>query len=858
MIGLTWRTLLTGGARSVVTMLVLAIGAFLLSFALIASATTTRALADGVETPYRHTDVVVATSSEDASAADTPVAREITADDAEAVGGIDGVEAASGFVGTTAIVRAGDRVRGLTVESLPTDGAFVWQRLDDGVWPTTTSEIALSAQTLDDLGLTVGDRVVFGKKDIGPGTFTIVGSVDTRGALDYQNGSYGVVAPEIAQALAGVTGFTELRLRLAPGADAAEVVAEINTLVPEVWPIATSEITGGADSVFGTAVGLLRDVVIGLISVALAVAVIVLATVYGASLTARSRLLALQRCVGATRGQVMASVVAEAALLALLGGVIGVGLAVLAAWALLPVFERTVSTAAAEAFHVPWSSLVAPILVVVALGAVASLLPAWRASRVPPSRALAAATELPPEPGASRLRLLAGLALLVTGAVALSLGSARTAPALVAAGVAATGAGLFALSLPAYSGVATAVGVAARRFRSVSGELLGANIRRNPRRSASLGVSVTLAAVVTMTAWTALDSARSTLLERISASPSVDLTVGDASSSETPVDTESLQAIARLDGVEHVLGVVAADDVTMTGTAAPSVGDNGEVVADQTLGDEQSAEATWDVAVAQLDLDDLDVMRVPYDLDEVDDTTVYLPSSRYAPFDDDQPVTLAGPLGEATVDVEYVDGLDLPAFVSPALYERLTDTGAVRTAWIAIDRSTDQSLLMDRVRAEAVLAGDQAVGGALPSTLRLDAALSIVRTAAIALLSAAMLVALIGLAATTALTVAERRHENAVLRALGLERDQLRRTLVGEAITLGLTGTVLGALLGAAYGLVAAVGVAEALDLRAVASIPALALLLVIAVPAVVVWLTTSSAVERASHVPPAHALIPR
>ncbi|MFT4298832.1 MAG: FtsX-like permease family protein [Aeromicrobium sp.] len=859
MIALTWRTLLTGGVRSVVTMVVLAIGAFLLAFTGITSATMTAALSAGIEAPYAGSDIVITTTPSDGAGATQQGANEISAEDAQVLGEIDGVRQVTGFVSTHAIVRAGDRIRGLTVESLPTDPSAAWQRLNAGAWPASTDEIALSRHTLDELGLSVGDRVVFGKKDIGPGTFTITGDIDTRGALDHQNNSYGVVTPEIAHVLAGVTGYTDLHLTLAPGTDANAVLSEVNRLVPEVWPITTDELVGGTESIFGMGVSLLRNVVIGLIAVSLIVTAMVLATVYGASLAGRSRLLALQRCVGATRAQVMGSVVSEAALLAVAGGLIGVLLAVGTAWALLPLLGELVSEAAVDHFTVPWEALVMPIGAVVALAVLASLLPAWRASRVSPTRALGTSVETPAAAGSTVARVAAGVAVLLVGAVALVTGTQDAEPIVTTLGIAATGLSLVWLSRPAYCGVAAVIAALARRLKHAPTELVGENIRRNPRRSAALGLSVTVAAVVTMTAWTALDSARTTIHERISETPSVDLTVGDVSSSEI-IDTESLQAMTDLAGVERVLAVEATGDITMTGTAAPASGDTGEIVTDEaTPGSDTPTQISWNVAVARVTADELaEIMRVPYDLAATDDQTVYLPAGRHVPFDAAQPVTVTGPLGSATVAVTYVEGLDLPAFVSPALYDRLTATREVRSAWIAIDRATDQGLLMDRIRAEAVLAGDQRVGGALPSTLRLDAALSLVRTTAISLLAAAMLVALIGLAATTALTIAERRHENAVVRALGLEREQLRRTLLAESIALGLTGTVLGAGLGVAYGLAIAVGVGDALDLRTVTSVPGIALLFIVAVPVIVLYLTTDSVAEKASRVQPAHALIPR
>ncbi len=308
-----------------------------------------------------------------------------------------------------------------------------------------------------------------------------------------------------------------------------------------------------------------------------------------------------------------------------------------------------------------------------------------------------------------------------------------------------------------------------------------------------------------------------------------------------------MNAIADLPGVERVLGVVAAHDIVMTGTAPESTSSG------------ESAQTKWTVAVVAIGLDDMrSNMRVPYDLDAVDDNTVYLQASSFVPFDSSKPVTLTGPMGEAEVRVQYVDRLDVPAFVSPKLYEELTEQRTVRTAWISVDRGVDQGVLLDRVKAEAVLAGDQPVGGGVPSSIRLDAAIDIVKYSALALIAVAMVVALIGLAATTALSVAERRRENAVLRAIGLERDQLRHIVLTEGVLLAFTGAILGAALGVVYGVVAGLGLGRALALEPVIAIPLVGIAVVILVPAIVLWFSADTVAERASRISPALALADR
>ena len=69
-----------------------------------------------------------------------------------------------------------------------------------------------------------------------------------------------------------------------------------------------------------------------------------------------------------------------------------------------------------------------------------------------------------------------------------------------------------------------------------------------------------------------------------------------------------------------------------------------------------------------------------------------------------------------------------------------------------------------------------------------------------ALLALAVLIALLGIANTLALSILERTRELGLLRALGMSRSQLRSTIRWEAILLALFGTTLGLVIGTFFG----------------------------------------------------------
>ena len=94
-------------------------------------------------------------------------------------------------------------------------------------------------------------------------------------------------------------------------------------------------------------------------------------------------------------------------------------------------------------------------------------------------------------------------------------------------------------------------------------------------------------------------------------------------------------------------------------------------------------------------------------------------------------------------------------------------------------------------------------------TLRdqIDEVLDLLLLVVTGLLGIAVVIALIGVGNTLALSVVERRQENGLLRALGLTRRQLRGLLAWEAVLVAGVAAVLGVLIGGAYGLIGAASV---------------------------------------------------
>jgi putative ABC transport system permease protein len=80
-----------------------------------------------------------------------------------------------------------------------------------------------------------------------------------------------------------------------------------------------------------------------------------------------------------------------------------------------------------------------------------------------------------------------------------------------------------------------------------------------------------------------------------------------------------------------------------------------------------------------------------------------------------------------------------------------------------------------------------------------DLQVDVMTGAVVGLLAVAIVIALVGIANTLGLSVLERGRENALLRAMGLTRRQLRRAMAAEGLLLSGVATVMGIALGVAF-----------------------------------------------------------
>jgi putative ABC transport system permease protein len=177
------------------------------------------------------------------------------------------------------------------------------------------------------------------------------------------------------------------------------------------------------------------------------------------------------------------------------------------------------------------------------------------------------------------------------------------------------------------------------------------------------------------------------------------------------------------------------------------------------------------------------------------------------------------------------------------LWLRLTDTEPGQVA--VVDRITD-------VVAEA--APSAQVTGLVTLREEIDEVLDLLLLVVTGLLGIAVVIALIGVGNTLALSVVERRQENGLLRALGLTRRQLRGLLAWEAVLVAGVAAVLGVLIGGAYGLIGAASVLGEVG-EIVLSVPWLQVAAIVVVATVAGLLASVLPARRAARTAPVAAI---
>lgn len=652
--------------------------------------------------------------------------------------------------------------------------------------PRTSDEIAIDKHSADVGHLRVGDRVLVLTKR-SPRRYTVTGIVRWGTADSPLGASITLFDLETAERVLAEPGrVNEIDVAAAPGVSQEQLVENLRAALPD----RSLEVVTGAQVVKEGQTGIHRALaffdtfLLVFAAVALFVGSFLIFNTFSIVVAQRMRELALLRAVGASRGQVVRSVLGESLVIGFAASLLGVG----AGLGLAVGLRRLL---AAFGFAIPSNGLVVqPRTVIVglvvgtAITLVAALTPAWKAGKVAPVTALSAVVV---DESTRRIRRTAsGSAVVALGAVLLAGGlylDVSHRMAFVGAGAAALFVGVAVLG-PVLAGPLARALATPLRWAGPSGLMARNNAVQNPKRTsaaaAALMVGVALVSLIAVMA----SSTKSSMSSVIDSSMRADFVVSGAGQAGGMSGfSPSLQRrVAALPEVASATGVRSG--MIRTGGGSQMV-----LAVDPRHVD---------------DLFDVDVRRGSFSSMTATGVAIsqHVADSRHLALGDRVPVTFTT-TGTQDFTVQVVYGARSLAgdYVLPLAAARRSFSTKLDFQVYA-ELAPDVAPARGRAAIERVLA-DYPNANLLDRTqykheqeAQIDQLLGLMY----GLLGLALVIALIGIANTLALSIYERTHELGLLRAVGMTRRQLRGVVRGESIVIALLGTLEGLVVGVLLG----------------------------------------------------------
>ncbi len=788
------KSLFAHKVRFILTAVAIVLGVSLVAGTFIFTDTITAQFDTLLDDIYSGTDVSVRAESGDFGTATEPFPASVY-DDVVAVEGVEAAEPGVGSISLQVLDPNGDPIGG---QGAPTLG-FSWGEIPalnpmqikdgNGRAPQGPGEVALDANTVTNAGFKIGDQVtVVGFT--GPEAYELVGSA-SFGDTDSLLGAT-LVSFELEEAKR-VFGFgdelTGILVQGDSGVDAGTLTTRVAAVLPEGVEAVTGETEQNEQAAeINEGLSFLSIGLLAFAGVAVFVGAFIIQNTFRIIVAQRTKELALLRAIGATGRQVRWMVILEALVIGLIGSVVGIVFGFGMAFAIRGLMN-------AAGFGVPPGALVllprtiiVSLLVGMLLTLLSSLLPARKASRIPPVAAMREEAARTPR-RSLQTRAIAGSVISGIGVALLVVGlflSVENPVIYVAAGAAIAFIGVSVLAPLAAKPLADVIGWPLPRLFGISGTLAKENTKRKPRRTAStasaLMVGVALVAFFSVFGSSTKASINETIFDLFPA----DLTFQSTSQTDPNLPTNISPAFAveleTYDELEVVSAmqfglVIIEDDQEFLGAVDPAT-----VEQVLSLGAAEGAVAALDASnsviasTAYLETNNLsvgDTISIEYARTGAVSTTIV------GEFETDDFSDLFMSTSTFKENFRY-DG-DAAIFANAAngvtVDEAQTEIAPTVDAFGSVKAQTKSDIVTE---AEG----------------QIDQALALFT----GLLLFAVIIAVLGITNTLTLSIFERTREIGLLRAVGMSRRQVRRMIRWEAVIVATFGALLGTGIGIVLG----------------------------------------------------------
>ena len=735
---------------------------------------------------------------------------------AEVIAAVDGVdEVIPGAATFNAIVIDGDG-EAILPGGAPTIGTN-WSDtsyfLTQGDVPEGPGEFAVDVTTASDNDLALGSTYAV-SGPIDQRRFELVGifnfgSPDEHRSLGQTMTAYDLATSQDFFGLAGL--YSEIGVQAGASASVEAVQAAVSAAVGASYEVVTSEvIEEEAQSNFAEVIDIFNWILLVFAFIIVFVAAFIINNTFQIVVAQRIRELGLLRAVGATGKQISRSVRLEALLVGVFSTLVGIGLGLLGGVGLRWVLDQVGFSLPAGPVLLQTRTVVFAAVIGIGVTFAASLIPARRASTISPIAAINVDQRLPAS--SLRRRLVVGSVVTGIGGLALAWGlfvTSATTPTLVAIGFGAVGIfiGVNTLSPSFARPTALILGKPIARGFKTPGRLAQGNAARSPRRTASTAGALMIGLALVAMAGVVGSSLTKTFLDTLDDAVEADYFVQSQSGGFDPsagFAQEAADEIEALPEFENVVryrfgfGVVSingsSEDLFTSDFALVESHLDGDLTSGSlTDADPASSIAVHSDPAGDLGLEIGDVVSVAFPDNETERLAVaaiYDDASIFGNWMIDNVVwerhITRQQIGFATGRIAGFSD-DLPEAEQAAL---LTATAA------ALEPVLER---FPSIKAENRVEFRQGQQDQLNSFL------AVIQV----LLALSLVIALIGIANTLALSVFERTREIGLLRAVGMTRRQLRRSVRWEAVIIAVFGALLGTVLGVVFGVAAVVAIPD-------------------------------------------------
>jgi putative ABC transport system permease protein len=645
-------------------------------------------------------------------------------------------------------------------------------RIVEGTPPAVDGHVVIDRKSARESGYGPGDTVTV-LTSTAPRKFTVSGVATFAGA-DSVAGATSILFTDTTamQLLSPDGGVDGIVVAADDGVSQDDLVARVSSVVSsDIEVVSGDQVVAEDQAAFGEMLQGFKVFMLVFAFVALFVGAFIINNTFSITVAQRTKEMAMLRAVGASRRQVLGSVITEAMTIGVIasaaGLAVGIGVAqglrsMLGGFGLEMPDGPTVVTA---------NSMLIALITGVSVTVLSAVLPARRGSRVKP---IAALRDLSVDrSSASKSRGISGSVLLGAGLLALFAGLGGSGIALVGTGAFLT---LVAVAVLAPIIARPVTGALGRPlgWTGVSGEMATRNAQRSAKRTgrtaSALMIGVALVSFITVLGASFNSSFASAIDHDYHGTHVID---SGAYEGRGGISLELAAALRRTPGVDTVTAtrmtpaVVDGSDEPMFEAFDPTIG---------TL---------FDLGDIEGDLATLGVDGIAVSQDRAETNGWTLGST----------ITVGLPTGEHD-------------FVVRAIYEDATWVGNQFVSTAAFDQ-----FMPAQLDFRVYLAGDDAVVREVAAPYssgevqdrkefgdRVSADINQILGIVYALLGLAVVISLFGIANTLALSVYERTRELGLLRAVGMSRRQVRATIRGEAVVIAVFGTVLGLGVGVFFG----------------------------------------------------------